>query len=128
MDMLSAIYNAMIGDDFIQKNAYGRIKYYEYPPTDNLTAPHIVIDPLDTPTPSDYADDTWLTNDYLFQIEVWSNNRLLTKELAERIRNVMWEMGFRQTSGIDEWDKDYKIYRDARRYTGKAYRQDLDSL
>lgn len=128
MDMMTRIYNAMMDDNYIVEKAYGRIKYYEYPPTDNLTEPHIIIDPLDTPTAADFADDTWLTDDYLYQIEVWSNNRLVTKGLADRIRMIMWDLGFRQSGGIDEWDKDYNIFRDARRYRGKAYRTDLGSL
>src|SRR5690625_7770943 len=101
MDMMTRIYNAMIDDDYIEEKAYGRIKYYEYPPTDNLAEPHIIIDPLDTPTAADFADDTWLTNDYLYQIEVWSNNRLVTKGLADRVRMIMWDLGFRQSGGID---------------------------
>lgn len=126
MDVLNRIYQALIADDYIQEKVKDRIKGYEYPATGDVTGPFIVIDPLDAPLPSDYADDNWLTDDYLFQIEVWSKNRLITQELASRIRHVMWDLGFRQNSGINEFDEG--IYRDARRYRGKLYRDDLDSL
>ncbi|PJH69387.1 hypothetical protein CVR96_26585 [Salmonella enterica subsp. enterica serovar Typhimurium] len=72
--------------------------------------------------PADYADNTWLTEDYLYQIEVWSKNYADVKSVSDRIRAIMWnEFGFRQGSGVDEYDLDFKVYRDARRYSGKVY-------
>jgi len=40
----------------------------------------------------------------------------------------MWNFGFHQGTGPDEWDEETGIYRDARRYRGKLYRDDLDTL
>jgi hypothetical protein len=116
------VYNALINDSFISdKVKIEHIKTYESPSTD-LTEPHIVIDPLDVPLPGDYADNEWLTEDHLLQIEVWSKNGHDTEALSKRIRDIMWkQFGFPQGAGVDEYDKDSKIYRDARRYRGKAY-------
>lgn len=124
--MLDEIYQALIADPYIAEQAAGRIKYYEYPATGDVTAPHIVIDPIDVPRPGDFADDTWLTDDYLFQIDVWTRSRKTTEQIALRIRFVMWELGFMQSGGLQEYDEG--IFRDARRYHAKKYRDDLDSL
>lgn len=118
--MLNKIYEEMIMDDYIYEHAYGRIKFYEYPETGDVTQPHIIIDPLEPPTPADYADGIWLTDDYLYQIDVWTRNRQVRDELAKRIQKVMWNIGFGQFGGgVDEYDSG--IYRDARRYRGKQY-------
>ncbi|MEK5524141.1 hypothetical protein [Heyndrickxia sp. FSL W8-0423] len=127
MDILSLIYNALIADQYIKDQAYGRIKYYEYPETGDVKAPFIIIDLLDAPSPSDFADDTWLSYDCLFQIEVWSPNRVVTNTIADKIRNVMWnQFGFKQQSGPQEYKEG--VFRDARRYRGTIYRNDLDGL
>jgi hypothetical protein len=128
MDVLGMIYDALMVNSAIKEAAYGRIKFYEFPETGEVTAPFIIIDPLDVPLPKDFADDTWLTYDCLFQIDVWSKKRTATRELSRQIRDVMWTLGFSQGSGVDEWDKGTGIFRDARRYRGKLYRDDLDTL
>lgn len=124
--MMDAIYQALIADSYIAEQAAGRIKYYQYPATGDVTGPYIIIDPLDVPTPDDFADDTWLTDDYLYQVEVWSKNRKTTEALADRVRKILWTLGFKQGSGMQEYDEG--IFRDARRYRGKFYRGDFDSL
>lgn len=126
MDILKMVYDVLIADSFIKEQADGRIKYYEYPESGDVTAPYIIIVPLDVPKPSDFADNTWLTYDALYQIEVWTKNRTVTRELAEHIQKVMWEKGFGQKGGLDEYEE--KIFRDARRYRGKLYRDDLDTV
>ncbi|SDM14730.1 hypothetical protein [Sediminibacillus halophilus] len=126
--MLDEIYQAMMADDFIVENAGGRIKYYEYPEAADLQEPHIVIDPLAPPSPEDFADNNWLKDDHLYQIEVWTKKRTLTDMLAKKIQSIMWKLGLAQVGGLPEYDKDYGIFRDARRYTGKKYRKDFDTL
>jgi len=126
LDVLAVIYNALIANSYIQEQATGRIKYYEYPESANVEEPFIIVNPLDVPKPSDFADSTWLTYDCIYQIEVWTKNRLITMELAKQIHQVMWDIGFTQNSGIDEYDSG--IFRDARRYSGKLYREDFDSI
>lgn len=121
--MIYKIYESLIADPLIQEKAGNRIKFYEYPSTENFAGTYVVIDPLDNPIPKDYADNKWLTEDHLFQIEVWSKSLSDRDAVAKQIRQVMWEkLGFSQTGGgVDEWEKDLNIYRDARRYRGKVY-------
>ncbi|MBM7605985.1 hypothetical protein JOC75_004013 [Metabacillus crassostreae] len=119
--MIYKIYNALLEDPVIIEKVGTKIKFYEYPASGDVTSTHIIIDPLDVPIPSDYADNKWLTEDFLFQIEVWSLNLADTLEIAKQIRKIMWNLNFSQGSGIDEYDKDFGIYRDARRYRGKVY-------
>lgn len=126
--MLEDIYAALISDSYIEEHTRNRIKFYKYPEAASLDEPHIIIDPLDVPIPKDFADNTWLTDDYIYQIESWSHDPYVTKELSRRIRMVMWDLGFVQGSGTDEYDSDFDIYRDARRYTGRIYRDDFEQL
>lgn len=121
--MIWRIYDAFISDPLVvEKVVEDGIKFYEYPPTGDVSGLYIVIDPLDVPKPSDYADNKWLTKDYLYQIEIWSKVEADTKVVAEKIEKIMWEQfGFFQNGGIDEYDEDTGIYRDARRYRGKQY-------
>lgn len=122
--MLTGIYNALMGNPVIKEKVGKRIKIYEYPNSSDLNiGPYIVIDPLDTPTPDDYADGDWLTVDQLFQIEVWSKNRQDKDIIAKEIQKTLWDkLGYGNTgSGVDQYDDDLKVYRDARRYRGKEY-------
>ncbi|SHI02195.1 DUF3168 domain-containing protein [Virgibacillus chiguensis] len=133
MDILDKVYEALIADDYIKKQTYDetveeyRIKFYKYPATGDVDNPYIVIDPIDSPAPADYADNQWAKLDFLLQIDVWSRDRKLTDSVANRIRNIMWEtFGFAQKAGPKEYDEG--VFRDARRYRGKLYRDDFDSL
>ncbi|WP_121603779.1 DUF3168 domain-containing protein [Virgibacillus sp. Bac332] len=129
MDILDKIYKSLIADDYIKDQALGRIKYYEYPETGDVTKPFIVIDPINTPDPSDYGSNKWMKYDYLIQIDVWSLNRKITDAIADKVRDIMWDVfGFSQKPGPKEYDKDTGVFRDARRYRGALYRDDLDSL
>lgn len=126
--MIWNIYNTFIANEDINSLVGNRIKFYEYPEPNDVKETHIIIDPLDIPKPGDYADDIWLTDDYLLQIDVWSKDMGERDLIAKKIQRLMWEMNFRQIGGMDEYDKDYDIYRDARRYRGKAYREDFNNL
>lgn len=119
--MLMNIYNKLIENETIAAEATGRIKFYEFPPKESMTGVHIVIDPLDVPLPKDYADNKPLTRDYLYQIDVWSKDRNKTREVSEAVFDVMEEMNFRQRNGVDEYDPDFQIFREARRYNGRFY-------
>src|SRR5690625_2795767 len=114
--MLMTIYNALIEDDLILEKAGNRIKFYEYPEQSTLEELFVIIDPLDTPIPSDYADNKWLTEDHIFQIDVWSKDYDDTKAVSKRIQEVMWKLNFgNYGGGVDEYDSSLEIYRDARR-------------
>lgn len=121
------IYNTLIADDYIKKQAFGRIKFYEYPATGDVNGPYIVIDPIDSPTPSDFADNKWTKLDCLIQIDVWSPDRKLTDSVANKVRDVIWEnFGFKQNAGPKEYAD--RVFRDARRYHGKLYRNDFENI
>ncbi|KPH76072.1 hypothetical protein [Oceanobacillus caeni] len=127
MDILSIIYNHLIADEYIKEQAFGRIKYYEYPETGDVINPHIVLDPLDDGSPINFADNTWTKLDFLIQIDVWTKNRTITLNLANTIRDTMWnELGFKQIKGPNEYDEG--VFRKADRYRGTLYREDFDSL
>lgn len=124
-DILNEIYEVLTEDNYIMEKAKGHIKAYEYPEVKEMDDPRIIMDPIDSSTPADYADDNWMTYDYTVQIEVWSKNRKDTESIADRIRDLMWEdLGFYQQSGPKEYDSG--IFRDARRYRGKLYRDEIN--
>src|SRR5699024_12649603 len=84
--MLTKIEDVLKSNPFISSKISDRIKFYQYPNSSDLNiGPYIVIDPLSPPTPDDYADDKWLTNDYLFQIEVWSKNPMDKRSEERRV-------------------------------------------
>ncbi|MCG3418968.1 hypothetical protein [Oceanobacillus jordanicus] len=127
MDILTEVYNALVADDYIKEQALDRIKFYEYPATGDVINPHIVIDPIDPPTPKDFADNNWTKLDYLLQIDVWTRDRKTTNQVADKIRDIMWnKFGFAQKAGPKEYAEG--VFRDARRYRGTLYREDFDSL
>lgn len=123
-DVLDIIADELEDDEYIQSKGNGNVKLYEYPEVDEFDDPQIILDPVDQETPSDFADNTWMTYDSLVQIEVWTRNRKDCKGIADRIRDIMWdELGFYQQAGPKEYDQG--VFRDARRYRGKIYRDSL---
>lgn len=126
MDVMMDIYNAMMANDYIKQQAKGRIKFYEYPPTGDVSGPYIVIDPLSPPLPDVYGDDEPIADSYMYQIDVWTKSRTVTKEIAKRVGKIMRDLGYGYfAGGVDEWDKDTGIYRDARRYRNTIYDEAL---
>jgi hypothetical protein len=133
MDMMMKVNNALIADKYIRDQTAFinrgqtdyRIKFYEYPETGDVKSPYIIIDPLGPEIDDDFADNVALTNEYLYQIEVWTPDRMITKMLAQRVKKQLKTIGFSVSSvGPDEYDSG--IYRDARRYTGKAYTEEFE--
>ena len=128
-DVMMEIYYALTDDPVINQMAGGRIKFYDYPATGDVTGPYIVIDPLSPPLPAEHGDGEVLTEDYMYQIDVWTKSRLQTKELAKRIQNVMRAKGFGAYGGAaDEYDRETGIYRDARRYRGQEYTEEVEAF
>lgn len=121
--MLYQLYDALLASPLIQQKVETRIKFYEYPPIDNMEGVYIVIDPLATPRPGDYADNKPMTDEYFYQIEVWSQSFEDTQRVAKEVRIIMTEVvGFSPYGdGIDEYEPETAIFRDARRYIGKEY-------
>ena len=127
--MLDYMYSLLIADDVINQHVGNRIKFYKYPPTGDFSGTYIVFDPIDTNQIGDYADGIYLTEDSLVQVDIWSKNKETRDLVAKRIRKILVDdNGFSETTGPDEFDKDTRIYRLAKRYGMKFYREDLDSL
>jgi len=127
--MLDYMYSLLIADDVINQYVGNRIKFYEYPSTGDFSGTYVVFDPIDTDQIGDYADGVYLTEDSLVQVDIWSDNRKTRDLVAKRIRKILVDdNGFSETTGPDEWDKETKIFRIARRYGMKEYREDFGSL
>lgn len=136
MDMLVKLYNALIADPLVishtaytdswNRQAY-RVKLYEYPETADVSGPFIIIDPLGSPLPTVYGSNTPIIEEHLLQVDVWTKKPDITRELSKRVTQIFRENGFGYTgSGVDEYDKDTKIYRQARRYTGAYYTEEFE--
>ena len=124
------IYEAIIDNkeimNHVQKN---NIKFFDYPNAQEIKDVVIVIDPLETPTPTDFGDNDNLTYEYFYQIDVFVkqkqgvNGRVLSDRLVFLLQRMMWEvLGFGETSSIKpEYIKEFSIYRQAKRFEGKQY-------
>ena len=124
------IYEAIIDNkeimNHVQKN---NIKFFDYPNAQEIKDVVIVIDPLDTPTPTDFGDNDNLTYEYFYQIDVFVkqkqgvNGRVLSDRLVFLLQRMMWEvLGFGETSSIKpEYIKEFSIYRQTKRFEGKQY-------
>ena len=105
------------------------IKFFDYPNAQEIKDVVIVIDPFDTPKPSDFADDDNLSYEYFYQIDVFVkqkqgvNGRVLSDRLVFLLQRMMWEvMGFGEASSMKpEYIKEFNIYRQAKRFEGKQY-------
>ncbi|MBD8589198.1 DUF3168 domain-containing protein [Peribacillus simplex] len=118
-DGLMVIYNQLISNEVIVSFCEDRIKFYEYPETGDTSKPFIVIDPLDVPVPTVYASNENHANEYLYQIDVESTNRLQVKEIQAEIKKELKKLGFGQLKdGLDEYFNETKRFVDARRYRG----------
>lgn len=110
-----------MSNETIKQIAENNIKFYEYPAVKEVDSLKIIINPIDSSTPSDYADNEWLTFDYLIQIDVWGLNRKEVETVANEIRDSLWnEIGFYQISGPKGYTDG--VFHDARRYRGKFYK------
>ncbi|EGS40307.1 MULTISPECIES: hypothetical protein [Staphylococcus] len=120
-DMLKTLQKYLLKNATVAQYCTGRIRAYHYDETADTSGPYILITPLAAPQPSTYASDVSLTTEYLYQIDVRGPQYDVVKLIQEEIRKTMWDIGFRQQDGIDEYDHEIKIYMDARRYRGNPY-------
>ncbi|MCM3487895.1 hypothetical protein M3689_01095 [Alkalihalophilus marmarensis] len=115
--MMDEINELLLNDSIIKEKVSNRIKFYEYPDASALQGASVVIDPLDVPKPSNYRSNKPTSEEYLYQIEVWSKSKVDRDLIAKRIQDILidqFDAG--QSGGIDEWNQDYDVFRDARRY------------
>lgn len=129
-DVTMEIYNALIKNDELMQNvSKNNIKFFDYPNADEVEDVVIVIDPLDTPTPTDFGDNDNILYEYFYQIDVFVkqkqgvNGRVLSDKLVFLLQRIMWEkFGFGETSSIKpEYIKDFNLYHQAKRFEGKRY-------
>ena len=117
--MIWDIYYALIDDKYINDKAGNNIKFYEYPEAKDIKETHIVIDPLAPPRPVKTADNERIVYEYFYQIDVWSKDMSERDEIMNRISQILKRIGFGENGGIDEYDKDFKIFRVAKRFIGQ---------
>ena len=134
-DILTDIYNVISIDPIVLNSVEKRnIKFNEYPEVSSIDSPYIIIDEVDDPLPEEYADNDNLALSYLVQVDVYTkvksgvNARKLRDELSYRISRILKEqLGMTNTSNAKpEYDRDYKLYRSARRYEGVFYREEIN--
>lgn len=117
LDMLDIIYDELNYDEIIQEQVKGRIRYYKYNENDEMVTPFIIIKPFSTPIPAIHGSNQELAIEMTYQLSVEGVNRKQVKELAYRIKRLMWELGFGQLEfGLDEYLDDVQRFVDVRRY------------
>lgn len=134
-DLMMEMYEAFKADKELSEHVK-EIRFFTYPNANDVKAPVIVIDDLTTPIPKDFADDDYLTYQYLYQIDLFVkqnnnvNGRLLSNRLIYRIQRIMYEQ-FRFTvnsSGKPEYISDFNLYRSTLSFTGKIYIEEQEQF
>ena len=128
-DLMMEMYTAFNADDLLAEHIQD-IKFFDYPNANDINVPIIVIDDLTTPIPGDFADNDYLSHQYIYQIDIFVkqnnsvNGRLLSNRLILRVQEIMWnEFGFHITSaGKPDYLKDFNLYRSTVSFTGKIYK------
>lgn len=129
-DITKKIYQAIITNQEVMSYVnHENISFFDYPNANEIDGNVIVIDPLDTPTPTDFGDDDNLTYEYFYQIDVFvknkpnMNGRVVSDKLIFLIQRIMWEqLGFGETSAVKpEYIKEFNLYHQAKRFEGKQY-------
>lgn len=138
-DMWMNVYDALVANPTIEKytaikpdsdeeeTSY-QIKFYEAPETLDTTKPFIVIDTFSGPQTNAYhMANKPVSLTFNFQINVETQDRLVTKELSKSVKDVMWELGYGQLNGgLDTYFKETKRFVDARRYRKNTRIHDTD--
>lgn len=120
-DKLMEIYNALKANPVIAEKCENRIKFYEYPETADTSKAFMIITPLDVPSAFLYGSDNELSIEFMYQIDVQSNNRQEVKDIQIAVKNTLRENDFKQLSGgLDRYFSETKRYVDARRYIGAS--------
>ena len=134
-DLLMDIYSVLIADELIRKevDTTKHITFNEYPEVENINETRIIIDEVDEPLPEEYADNDNLALSYLIQVDVYTkvkagtNARTLKDQLSYRIARILKdELNMTNVSNAKpEYDKEFKLYRSAKRYEGTFYREEI---
>lgn len=123
IDILNVIYTTLSKNDIIHTTCEERIKYYDFPGTGDSSKTFLLIIPLDVPSPTVYSSNTNTMEDFLVQIDVQSNDRLIAKKIQVEVRKEMKQIGFGQLAGgLDEYFPETGRFVDARKYNGLPYK------
>ncbi|EAE1828866.1 DUF3168 domain-containing protein [Listeria monocytogenes] len=123
IDILNIIYTTLSKNDIIHTTCEERIKYYDFPSTGDSNKTFLLIIPLDVPVPTNFSSNESMWEDFLVQIDVQSDNRLIVKQIQEEVRNEMKRIGFGQLAGgLDEYFPETGRFVDARKYSGLPYK------
>lgn len=129
-DLMTDMYNAFLKDDVLSQYVGKQsIKFINYPNANDIKNTMIVIDDLQSPIPSDYADNDNLTYEYAYQVDVFvkqnsnTNSRLLCERLILRVQRIMWqEFGFGVLSTPKpNHDDEHALFRQTTVFKGKQY-------
>ncbi|EPA3485505.1 DUF3168 domain-containing protein [Listeria monocytogenes] len=123
IDILNIIYTTLSKNDIIHTTCEERIKYYDFPSTGDSNKTFLLIIPLDVPVPTIFSSNEAMWEDFLVQIDVQSDNRLIVKQIQEEVRKEMKQIGFGQLAGgLDEYFPETGRFVDARKYSGLPYK------
>ncbi|HDI4554546.1 TPA: DUF3168 domain-containing protein [Listeria monocytogenes] len=123
IDILNIIYTTLSKNDIIHSTCEERIKYYDFPSTGDSNKTFLLIIPLDVPVPTNFSSNEAMWEDFLVQIDVQSDNRLIVKQIQEEVRKEMKRIGFGQLAGgLDEYFPETGRFVDARKYSGLPYK------
>ncbi|EKY5045474.1 DUF3168 domain-containing protein [Listeria monocytogenes] len=123
IDILNIIYTILSKNDIIHTTCEERIKYYDFPSTGDSNKTFLLIIPLDVPVPTNFSSNEAMWEDFLVQIDVQSDNRLIVKQIQEEVRKEMKQIGFGQLAGgLDEYFPETGRFVDARKYSGLPYK------
>ncbi|EAC4520928.1 DUF3168 domain-containing protein [Listeria monocytogenes] len=123
IDILNVIYTTLSKNDIIHTTCEERIKYYDFPSTGDSNKTFLLIIPLDVPVPTNFSSNEAMWEDFLVQIDVQSDNRLIVKQIQEEVRKEMKQIGFGQLAGgLDEYFPETGRFVDARKYSGLPYK------
>ncbi|MDA5936166.1 DUF3168 domain-containing protein [Listeria monocytogenes] len=120
---MNIIYTTLSKNDIIHTTCEERIKYYDFPSTGDSNKTFLLIIPLDVPVPTNFSSNEAVWEDFLVQIDVQSDNRLIVKQIQEEVRKEMKRIGFGQLAGgLDEYFPETGRFVDARKYSGLPYK------
>ncbi|EAC9136853.1 DUF3168 domain-containing protein [Listeria monocytogenes] len=123
IDILNIIYTTLSKNDIIHTTCEERIKYYDFPSTGDSNKTFLLIIPLDVPVPTNFSSNEAMWEDFLVQIDVQSDNRLIVKQIQEEVRKEMKRIGFGQLAGgLDGYFPETGRFVDARKYSGLPYK------
>ncbi|EGI0459285.1 DUF3168 domain-containing protein [Listeria monocytogenes] len=122
IDILNVIYTTLSKNDIIHTTCEERIKYYDFPSTGDSNKTFLLIIPLDVPVPTNFSSNEAMWEDFLVQIDVQSDDRLIAKKIQDEVRKEMKQIGFGQLAGgLDEYFPETGRFVDARKYSGLPY-------